>query len=110
MGKRWCQIKLRALGLAVCMFAAACASQPPIVADPPQHNYVPPEPVPWEEQYARSRPNPEVFDEDVSSKDQQQFDGNLEHQPESEGGALQAVADVIAFPFRGVAWLLEQIF
>jgi len=88
---------------------AGCTSQPPIVADPPEHTHTPPEIVPWEEQYARTRPKPEVFEETTSAHDQQVFNGHLEHQQEEEG-VLDAVVDVIAFPFRGLGWVLQQLF
>jgi len=87
----------------------ACTSQPPIVADPPEHMHTAPEIVPWEEQYARTRPKPEVFEETTNAHDQQPFNGSLEHQREEEG-VLDAVVNVIAFPFRGVGWLLQQVF
>lgn len=93
----------------------ACTSQPPIIADPPQSVAVPPEPIPWEQEYARMRPKPEVFDDDeigdvATASAGQEFNGTLEHESEEEGGALQIVADVLAFPFRGVGWLIQQIF
>lgn len=88
---------------------AACTSQPPIVADPPEHTHAPPEVVPWEEQYARTRPKPEVFEETKNAQDQQALNGSLEHQQEEEG-VLDALVDVLAFPFRGVGWILQQIF
>jgi hypothetical protein len=89
----------------------ACASQPPLIADPPQHAHTPPEIVPWEEEYSRSRPKPEVFNEVPSDKDAQAFHGDdVEPAEKESGGALQVIADVIAFPFRGVGWLLQQVF
>jgi len=94
---------------AVTGVVAGCTSQPPIVADPPEHTHTAPEVVPWEEQYARTRPKPEVFEADVSNQDQQAFNSNLEHAPEEEG-MLDVVVDVIALPFRGVGWILQQVF
>lgn len=94
---------------AVTGVVAACTSQPPIVADPPEHTHAPPEVVPWEEQYARTRPRPEVFEEKTSAPVQQAFNGSLEHQREEEG-VLDALVDVLAFPFRGAGWILQQIF
>jgi hypothetical protein len=88
---------------------AACASRPDIVADPPQHTHKLPEAVPWEEDYARMRPNPEIFEAGESSGGAQ-FNGDLEGRPEDRSGTLQVLADVIAFPFRGVGWLLRQVF
>jgi hypothetical protein len=90
----------------------ACTTQPPIVADPPQHVHSPPEIVPWEEQYARARPKPEAFDESHSGKDSQPFNGELEQTPtdKNSDGPLQVIVDAIAFPFRGVGWLLQEIF
>ena len=94
---------------AIIVVVAGCTSQPPIVADPPEHTHTAPEVVPWEEQYARTRPKPEVFEADVSNQEQQAFSGNLEHQPEEEG-MLDVVVDVISLPFRGVGWILQQVF
>jgi hypothetical protein len=90
----------------------ACATQPPIIADPPQHTHTPPEIVPWEEQYERARPKPEAFEESVSERDSQPFSGDLEQTAkDKEGdGPFQVVVDVIAFPFRGVGWLLQEVF
>jgi hypothetical protein len=90
--------------------AVACTSQPAIVADPPQHTHSLPEEVPWEEEYTRTRPNPEVFEEEVAKVEKQEFNGNLEQEPEKESSVLQVVTDVIAFPFRGVGWILQQLF
>jgi hypothetical protein len=50
-----------------------------------------------------------VFEADVSNQDQQAFNSNLEHAPEEEG-MLDVVVDVIALPFRGVGWILQQVF
>lgn len=94
----------------VCALCAACASQPAIVADPPRHVHTPPEDVPWEEEYSRTRPQPEVFEEEGLTNEWQGFNGNLDQPPQDDGGVLQVVADVIAFPFRGIGWLLEQVF
>ena len=92
-----------------------CTSQPAIVADPPQHSHTPPEQVPWEEEYARTRPKPEVFEAEalegqVAAGDKQEFNGKLEHSTRDKSGAWQVVSDVIAFPFRGIGWLVQQLF
>lgn len=94
----------------LCLVAASCASQPPLVADPPQHTHTPPELVPWEEEYARSRLRPEVFEEALSAKDEEQTNGELEQPSKESTGTLQVLVDVLAFPFRGVGWLLQQVF
>ena len=96
--------------LCVSVVGAACTSQPAIVADPPQHTHKPPEEIPWEEEYARMRPKPEVFEENAVGEETQEFNGGLEHSSDEESGIIQVVADVIAFPFRGVGWVLQQIF
>lgn len=96
--------------LFVCAFLVACTSQPAIVADPPQHIHRAPEEIPWEEEYARTRPRPEVFEEEIAGEEKQEFNGGLEHASKEESGFLGVVADVIAFPFRGVGWVLQQIF
>lgn len=86
-----------------------CASQPVIVADPPSHERAPAEPVPWEEQYARAMIKPEAFSEAGDDPhEHQRFQGELA-EPE-ERGALGVVADVLAFPFRAVGWLLQTMF
>jgi hypothetical protein len=105
-----CPIKRLAFSLLIVTCLAACASRPEIIADPPQYTHTHPEIVPWEEEYAQMRPNPEIFEEEESSGDGVPFNGELEGRPEDKSGALQVLADVIAFPFRGVGWLLRQVF
>ena len=99
-----------ACALCVSAFVAACTSQPAIVADPPQHIHRAPEEIPWEEEYARTRPRPEVFEEEIAGEEKQEFNGGLEHASKEDSGFFGVVTDVIAFPFRGVGWVLQQIF
>jgi hypothetical protein len=56
------------------------------------------------------RPRPEIFDETVNGEEQHGFNGTLVEANEDDSGVLNTVADVFAFPFRGVGWLLEQVF
>ncbi len=112
---RWQVFSTVILSGIICLLTAACASQPisqtAIVADPPQHSHTPPEIVPWEEQYARLRPKPEVFEESLSTEDSRPFDGDLEQtESKDSAGSLQVLVDIVAFPFRGVGWLLQQVF
>jgi hypothetical protein len=96
-----------ALALIVC----GCSAQPPIVADPPQHEHAPPQEVPWEEAYARARVRPEIFEYSGADPHQDQpFTGELEQDDESsESSFISGVADVIAFPFRGLGWLIQSV-
>jgi hypothetical protein len=93
----------------LCMLSlAACATRPEIVADPPQHVHQAPEAVPWEEEYARARPKPDVFDESADIHSGEPFNGEIEREDE-KGGTLETIADIIAFPFRGIGWLFGQV-
>jgi hypothetical protein len=98
---------LSALALIVC----GCSAQPPIVADPPQHEHAPPQEVPWEEAYSRARVSPGVFEYSGADPHQDQpFSGELELAEESrESSFMSSVADVIAFPFRGLGWLIQSL-
>lgn len=87
---------------------AGCATRPEIVADPPQHIHQTPEVVPWEEEYARARPKSEVFQESSDMHGGEPFNGELENEDNS-GGTAKIIADIIAFPFRGIGWLFEQV-
>lgn len=93
----------------ITLMTVGCASQPTIVSDPPEHPRLPNEPVPWEEQYARAMMKPGVLpDVKPDPHENQKFNGRLEEQ-DSRGG-LGVFADVIAFPFRAIGWLLESLF
>ena len=93
------------------MGVSGCASRPVIVSDPPQHAHVAPESVPWEEEYARSRPKPEVFEDNSDPHSGESFQGELERDSASEqSGPLTILTDIIAFPFRGIGWVIGQIF
>jgi hypothetical protein len=88
-----------------------CSSRPVIVADPPQHVHNAPEVIPWEEEYSRSRPKPEVFGDSSDAHSGENFQGDLEKEGGSDqSGPLTVLADVIAFPFRGIGWVINQIF
>lgn len=91
--------------------ALGCSSRPVIVADPPRHSHVAPEIVPWEEEYARSRPKPEVFEDTSDPHSGEKFQGNLEKDnANDQSGPLTVLADIIAFPFRGIGWVIGEIF
>lgn len=88
-----------------------CSSRPVIVADPPQHVHKAPEAIPWEEEYSRSRPKPEVFGDSSDAHSGENFQGDVENDRTSEqSGPLTVLADIIAFPFRGIGWVLGEIF
>lgn len=98
-------------GLKLCLLVlfSACAAQPPIVADPPEHIRQPSEPVPWEEQYGRAMMRSEALPEAPPDPHQEQrFNGQMKH--EDDPSMLDAVADVLAFPFRAVGWLFQSVF
>ena len=103
------QEKTCALKLCLLVLFSACATQPPIVADPPEHKRQPSEPVPWEEQYGRAMMKSESIPEAPPDPHQEQrFNGQLTH--EDERGTLSAVVDVLAFPFRAIGWLFQSMF
>lgn len=92
------------LSFSAFLFAGGCASNLPLVADPPQHEHYPPEDVPWEEEYSRMRPRQEIFEgEDVGTL-------NGAGEGEDNRGFEGVLADILGFPFRGVGWVLRGVF
>ena len=95
--------------LTILLILSACAEQPRIVADPPEHARLPTEQVPWEEQYERAMMKPGGLPDVPRDVHQdQRFDGTLEQQPDR--GTWGVVADVVAFPFRALGWLVSSMF
>ena len=96
------------IGVAFCSLIA-CSSQPRIVSDPPAHPRLPSETVPWEEQYGRAMMKPGVIpDAPTDLHHEQKFTGDIEEH--DDRGTWGVVADVLAFPFRGLGWLLSSMF
>lgn len=94
---------------AILVVICACAEQPRIVADPPEHPRLPTEQVPWEEQYERAMMKPGVPPDVPRDVHQDQpFEGTLSQQ--QDRGTWGVVADVIAFPFRALGWLVASVF
>lgn len=84
----------------VCLYSfSGCGPTPPIVANPVE---------PWEQEATRGMmrpqtptPHPRVERQDLGKGDELPEE---EHSP-----WVTAVADIIGFPFRGVAWLAHVL-
>jgi hypothetical protein len=104
-------LKVALIASIVSQGVIGCSSRPVIVADPPQHVHKAPEVIPWEEEYSRSRPKPEVFGDSSDAHSGETFQGDLENDSTSkQRGPLSVLADIIAFPFRGIGWVIGEIF
>jgi hypothetical protein len=98
-----------ALKFSFLVVLAACTAQPPIVADPPEHERLSAEPVPWEEEYGRAMMKSEAVPKAAPDPHaEQRFNGQLADA--EDRGAFDVVADVLAFPFRAIGWLFQSIF
>jgi hypothetical protein len=84
-----------------------CSAQPPVVAEPPEDMSRAPLEDPWfmDERAMMRNPTVRVTSD---SHDGEGFQGPLEGAP-SRSFADDFV-DVIAFPFRGIGWLLRALF
>jgi hypothetical protein len=90
------------------IYPAGCSPSIPLVADPPSG--APTLPEVTQDSYARGRMNPEGWDEGLDDPHHNQpFQGLVESR-ESETTLSGIVVNVVAFPFRAVGWLIQQIF
>lgn len=81
---------------------AGCAPSQPIVANPLE---------PWEGELARERQAAEASVAPKSSVARHMYGADEDEGHEAKNSpVVVAIADIIAFPFRGAGWLAQQIF
>ena len=86
----------------------ACSSQPAVVSKPPEDMGEARLDEPWLMDERAMMRNQGAHVSGLDSHNDEDFQGPLEDAPQST--LLEDVADIIAFPFRGIGWLLQVVF
>lgn len=104
---RWCQYLGRVPTGLLLSALVGCSSQPPVVAEPPGDMSRAPLEDPWlaDERAMMRNPSERVMSD---SHDGEVFQGPLEGAPPRT--FADHFADIIAFPFRGIGWLIRALF
>ena len=82
---------------------AGCAPTQPIIVNPTE---------PWEEELARERQAAEASQPPESSVARQMYDPSHDDDEREEtqnSAVVVALADIVAFQFRGAGWIARQI-